>query len=190
MDTKPTKVEGLTPSVFWDHPFWNVILLGLVIWQGWMTLTLFGTDRPWEHLFSSEPIVSGKHPLHLYHGYLGAYSFYATGSLCCYDPNFQAGYPKTPVFDGGSRPGELFLILAGGYYRPVAYKIGLALCCLAVPLLLSLGARAAGLSRGAATLSTLVGLMIWWGTPCREAYKPVSWTCYWRRLLRLPRLAC
>ena len=42
----------------------------------------------------------------------------------------------TPVFDGGSRPGELFLLLAGGSYRPAAYKIGFAALCLSVPLFL------------------------------------------------------
>ena len=87
---------------FWENRRWNLLLAGLMLWQAWMTLTLFGPDHPFRHLFSVEPIVSGKHPLHLYHGYLGAYSFYKTGTLCCYDPNFQAGYPKTPVFDGAT----------------------------------------------------------------------------------------
>jgi hypothetical protein len=172
MDSKPVNLSAEPAPIapgFWDHPRWNLVLTALILWQVWMTLTLFGTDRPWRHLFSDEPIVSGKHPLHLYHGFLGAHSFFETGSLCCYDPNFQAGYPKTPVFDGGSRPGELFLILTGGNYNPLAYKIGLALCCLAVPVLLALGARGAGLSRGATTLAALAGLFIWWGKPCTEA---------------------
>jgi hypothetical protein len=163
----PASTTGV--SGFWSHRYWTFILAALILWQAWMTLTLFGPDRPLRHIFSNEPIVSGKHPLHLYHGYLGAESFYNTGSLCCYDPNFQAGYPKTPVFDGASRPAELFLILAGGAYRPMAYKLGLALCCLAVPFLLNLGARTAGLSRGASVLGTLFGLMVWWGRPCQAA---------------------
>jgi len=57
---------------------------------------------------------------------------YYTGRFCCYDPAFQAGYPKTPIFDNGSRPAELFLTIAGGGYRPRAYKIGLALTCVLV----------------------------------------------------------
>src|SRR5205085_487294 len=154
---------------FWDHHCWRLVLVALLAWQAWMTLTLFGPDHPLQNLFSDEPIVSGKHPLHLYHGYLGARSFYKTGSLCCYDPNFQAGYPKTPIFDSASRPGELFLILAGGYYRPMAYKLGLALCCLAVPLLITFGARTAGLSRGASSLATVLGMIVWWGKPCQQA---------------------
>src|SRR5262249_28361858 len=90
------------------------------------------------------------------------------GSPCCYDPNFQAGYPKTPVFDSGSRPAELFLILGGGTYRPAAYKIGLAACLLAVPLLLAGAGRSAGLSRAAACLAAGLGLLVAWGTPCRQ----------------------
>ena len=71
-----------------------------------MTLSLFGLDDPWQNLLDDQPIVSGRHPLHLYHGYLGAQTFRERGSLCCYDPAYQAGYPKTPVFDGGSRLAE------------------------------------------------------------------------------------
>src|SRR5262249_44351131 len=88
---------------------WILALLGLIAWQGWTTLTLFGPDGPWERLLNNEPIISGRHPLHLYHGYLGAQSLRERGTTCCYDPFFQAGYPKTPVFDSGSRPAELFL---------------------------------------------------------------------------------
>src|SRR6516225_1374198 len=114
-------------------PLWSLVLLGLLVWQGWMTLSLFGPDHAWERLLNDRPIVSGRHPLHLYHGYLGARSLAERGTLSCYDPAFQAGYPKTPVFDSGSRPAEMFLSLAGGAYRPAAYKLGLALCCLLVP---------------------------------------------------------
>jgi hypothetical protein len=149
-------------------PLWSLVLLGLLVWQGWMTLTLFGPDHSWERLLNDQPIVSGRHPLHLYHGYLGAQALRERGTLCCYDPAFYAGYPKTPVFDGGSRPAELFLTLAGGAYRPEAYKIGLAACCLAVPLLLFAAARGTGLGGGASCLSVAVGLLIWWSAPCRD----------------------
>src|SRR5438874_68720 len=103
---------GLTPWL------WSLALLALVAWHGWKTL----------HLFDDQPVLSGKHPLHLYHGYLGSRAFRATHRLMCYDPAFQSGYPKTPVFDSGSRPAELCLTVAGGY-DPAAYKIGLAVAC-------------------------------------------------------------
>jgi hypothetical protein len=147
---------------------WFLGLFVLVAWQGWMTLSLFGPDRPWERVCDDEPILSGRHPLHLYHGWLGAQALLARGKPCCFDPCFQAGYPKTPVFDGGSRPAELCLLLAGGTYQPAAYKIGLALWCAVVPLVLAAAARGAGLSRAAAWLATFLGLLVWWGAPARS----------------------
>lgn len=144
-------------------------MLALLAWQAWMTLSLFGGERPWEHLLDEQPILSGRHPLHLYHGYLGARSLREHGSLSCYDPTFQAGYPKTPVFDSGSRPAELLLTLAGGDYRPAAYKLGVAVLCAVVPLVLFTAARSVGLGRAAACLACLLGLLVWWGQPCRDA---------------------
>src|SRR5262249_24591144 len=143
-------------------------LLGLLAWQGWMTLGLFGPAAPWGFLLDDRPVVSGRHPLHLYHGALGAQSLVRRGSLSCYDPAFQAGYPKTPVFDGGSRPAELFLLLAGGQLRPAAYKVGLAVCCLLAPLALAVAARGAGLSRRGVFLAALLGFLLWWGRPCQR----------------------
>jgi hypothetical protein len=157
------------PAGFGHSHFWSVLLLPLLLGQGWMTLSLFGPDRPWQRLLDDEPVLSGRHPLHLYHGQLGARALWATGRLCCFDPDFQAGYPKTPVFDSGSRPAELFLFLAGGDYRPAAYKVGLAVCWLLVPLLLAAAARNVGLNRAAAFAVAALGLLVWWGGPCRAA---------------------
>jgi hypothetical protein len=169
MERQPSPpADGPARADLGNSRLWLLPLLALLAWQAWLTLSLFGPD-PWRALLDDEPIVSGRHPLHLYHGYLGARSFFDRGSLCCYDPSFQAGYPKTPVFDGGSRPAELFLILAGGAYRPAAYKVGLAVCCLLAPLFLTAAARGAGLSRAAACLATGLGLLVWWGRPARDA---------------------
>jgi hypothetical protein len=148
---------------------WWLILAALLAWQGWMTLGLFGGERAWERLLDDQPILSGRHPLHLYHGYLGARALREHGNLSCYDPAFHAGYPKTPVFDSGSRPAELFLALVGGRYCPAAYKVGLAAVCALVPLLLFTAARGMGLSRAAACLACGLGLLVWWGQPCRDA---------------------
>jgi hypothetical protein len=147
---------------------WHLALLGLLCWQGWMTLTLFGSEASWERLRDAQPIVSGRHPLHLYHGYLGAQAFRERGTLCCYDPAFQAGYPKTPVFDNGSRPAELFLSLAGGDYQPAAYKMGLAACCLLAPLVCWIAARGVSLKPGSAFLAALAGMLVWWGSSSRQ----------------------
>ena len=109
----PRNADKPASSGAWNHRAWLLALLALTAWQGWMALTLFGDEYPYQRLIDDEPIVSGRHPLHLYHGYLGSQALAAHGTPCCYDPNFQAGYPKTPVFDSGSRPAELFLSRIG-----------------------------------------------------------------------------
>ena len=64
------------PTVFTpqsgDHALWRLGLLGVLAWQGWMTLCLFDAERTPARLLDDRPVVSGRHPLHLYHGYLGA----------------------------------------------------------------------------------------------------------------------
>ncbi len=168
MEPHASHAEGTASAPPGARLVWAVALLGLWAWHGWMTLTLFGRQEPWQRLLDEQPIVSGRHPLHLYHGYLGAQALREYGSPSCYDPAFQAGYPKTPVFDSGSRPAELFLSLVGGAYHPAAYKVGLAACCLAVPFLLVSAAQGVGLSRLGSWLAAALGLLVWWATPCRR----------------------
>src|SRR5947209_11378958 len=139
-------IDVAAPPKSKDSLIWYLVAAGLIVWQGWMTLTLFGPDHPWQRLCDDQPVISGRHALHFYHGLLGAESLRQRGRLSCYDPAFQAGYPKTPIFDSGSRPAELFLTVAevvrlrtkshdGAGATPnffpaaAAYKIGLAFCC-------------------------------------------------------------
>jgi hypothetical protein len=152
-----------------DHPLWSCLMLGLVAGQAWLTLGLFGPDHSIKPLLDDHPVLSGRHPLHLYHGYLGGRALLTQGSLSCYDPAFFAGYPKTPVFDAGSRPAEIAFALTGGAYRPAVYKVGLAFLCAAVPWLVMVGARGAGLTRAAACLAGGLAVLVWWGRPCRDA---------------------
>lgn len=174
--TSPAQQSGLVACVLWGS-----VGLVLAAWQGWMTLTLFAPARAstafpptdlaaaaWQRLHDDQPILSGRHPLHLYHGYLGATAQREQETSCCYDPAFQAGYPKTPVFDSGSRPAELFLSLAGGAYQPAAYKLGFALCLVAIPFVLFAACRYAGLTHGTAILATGLSLLACWGTPGRQ----------------------
>ena len=114
-------------------------------------------------------MLSGRHPLHLYHGLLGARSFLNRGTLSCFDPAFQAGYPKTPVFDDGSRPAELLLAAAGGRYLPSRLQAGRRRAVSAGAVRVRRGRRAAaGLSRFRACLACGLGMLVWWGKPCRD----------------------
>jgi hypothetical protein len=150
---------------FRRSPFWLAVLAILVAGQGWLTLRLFGPDSALDRLTNDDPVLDGQHPLHAYHGLLGNRVWHERRTTTCYDPAFQAGYLKTPIFDAGSRPAELFY-LAGGP-TPASYKVGLAACCLIAPLAFALAARGAGLSAGGACLAGLVGGALWWSAPCR-----------------------
>jgi len=150
---------------FRTNRVWLLVLLGLLVGQGWLTLRLFTPDLSFQRLLNDEPILSGQHPLHLYHGQLAAKTWRERGTSSCYDPAFQAGYPKTPVFDPGSRPAELFLLAARG--SPAAYKVGLALCCLLVPAGFALMGRGIGLPAGSCCLAGLLGGIVWWSPPIR-----------------------
>ena len=107
----------------------------------------------WNAVCDPRPVVSGRHPLHLVHGSLGAQTFRERWTTSCYDPSFQSGYPKTPVFDGGCRPAEFVLVVVS-YFRSQsdsvlasearAYKFGLIAVCLLVPFAFAASARGAG----------------------------------------------
>jgi hypothetical protein len=146
---------------------WALAWFALLAWQFWLTLGLFGPE-PLARIMDDSPIMNGSHPQHLYLGALGARGFVERGQATVFDKRFQAGYLKTPIFDG-SRVAEVFLVLGGGSYRPAAYKIGLFSMCLLVPVLLIVACRAAGLSRPGALLATALGQLVWWGPLGRGA---------------------
>ena len=162
------RVPSAPIAGFRDRPVWLIGVAALVIAQAGLALSLFGTERPWAAVTDDRPILSGRHPLHLYHGTLGIRAFMARGATTCYDPQFQAGYPKTPVFDGGCRPAELFLLLGGGKYRPAAYKLGLFAFLLLVPVAFVSAARGAGLPVGVAVLSGVGGVILGWSEPVQR----------------------
>jgi len=167
MDAPFFSTDEATHAGFWSRMGWAVLLVLLTGAQAWMTLGLFDPGRDWHRILDDAPILSGRHPLHLYHGHLGALSFLTRHSLCCYDPAFQAGYPKTPVFDAGSRPAEFFLSLTGAGYQPAAYKLGLAVFCCLVPLLVACAAWGVGLGPGARCLASALAVLVCWSDPCR-----------------------
>lgn len=156
-------------SACWTLPGWAFLLAAtaLCAWQAWLTLALFGAD-PWDKILNDQPIVCGTHPQHLYIGSLGAHGLVTQGRTVVYDFAFQAGWPKTPIFDGG-RLAELFLVLGGGSYQPAAYKLGLAVSCCLVPLFFLFACKSVGVGNGTALLATFLGQLIWWGPHGRSA---------------------
>ena len=164
-------MEGPQEKTATAHWNWSMGILGLLAvlgWQTWLALGLFGPHDPWATLLDDRPVLSGSHPQHQYLGSLGAQALASGGSICVYDPAFQAGFPKTPIFNG-SRIAEIVLFLGGGTYNAAAYKVGLLVICLLVPLLLMLACFGAGLSGSASLLATAIGILLGWGPSGREA---------------------
>ena len=161
-------VERAPAEGFRDQPAWLVLAVLVLFAQAGLALSLFGASRSWSAVTDDRPILSGRHPLHLYHGTLGAATFRTSRTTSCYDPAFQAGYPKTPVFDGGSRPAELFALAGGRGYNPAAYKLGVFLFLVLVPAAFIGAARGAGLPAGASVFCGCLGMLIGWSPAVRH----------------------
>ncbi len=159
-----TSADGSAPARRW---LWPLAWLGLLLWQLWLTFGLFGPE-PWTKIFDDRFIANGAHPQHLYLGLIGAHAFIEHGSSTVCDPAFQAVYLKTPIFDGG-RLAELFILCGGAVQPAVAYKLGMIVVCLLVPVLMLLASRTAGLDQPAAFVATVVGQLVWWGPLGRSA---------------------
>lgn len=157
-------MDGSPAAGFRQRPWWLLAVALVTLGQAQLALHLFGSAGG---VADARPLVGGRHPLHLYHGHLGAATFRDRSATTCYDPDFQAGYPKTPVFDGGCRPAELFLALAGGGCNPAAYKRGLFAVCALAPLAFVVAARGLGLSAAGSCLAGVLGCVVWWSPPAR-----------------------
>jgi hypothetical protein len=152
-----------TPG-FRAKPAWLVLVLALAAGQAGLAYQYFGGPNA---LRDDRPVVAGRHPLHFYHGLLGAETLRQRSGISCYDPNFQAGYPKTPVFDGGCRPIELIFFLSGDA-SPAAYKYGLFWGCVLVPIVFVMAGRGVGLSPASSGLAGALGCAVWWSPIVRD----------------------
>jgi hypothetical protein len=160
--------DGPAVPGFRNRPAWLVVTAALAVAQAGLAAHLFGPERPWDALRDARPVLDGRHPLHLYHASLGAGTFRDATAVTCYDPNFQAGYPKTPVFDQAARPMEPVLVALGAReFDPAAYKLGLFALCLLVPLVFVAAARGFGVPAGGTAWAGVGGCVVWWSPPVR-----------------------
>ncbi len=158
-------MDGSATRILASPYWWLIAVAVVVLGQAKLALPLFGERDALTGLTDARPIISGRHPLHLYHGSLGAATFRERYGTACYDPAFQAGYPKTPVFDGGCRPAEFFLAWTGQTFDPAAYKLGLFGVCVLAPLAFALAAWCVGLSPTGVVLASAGGCLVWWSAP-------------------------
>src|SRR5262245_61526755 len=106
---------AVSPPTMWARHLRAVGLVltcALLAVQARLSLQLFGPIDPQSAIWDDVPILSGRHPLHLYHASLSAEAWHRSRALVCFDPTFQAGYPKSPVYDGGGRPAQMAALVA------------------------------------------------------------------------------
>lgn len=150
---------------FRAKPIWLLAVFVLMYGQAGMASQLFGGLHGRD---DDRPVVSGRHPLHFYHGKLGSETLHQRSGTACYDPNFQAGYPKTPVFDGGCRPVEVMFYFCGRDVGPAIYKAGLFWGCVLIPVGFVIAGRGAGLSLQGTCIAGTLGCAVWWSPTVRE----------------------
>lgn len=145
-----------------SRPRWAWAVLAVVLaYHAVQTARLFPSLAAF--LDPEAPVVMVDHAIHLYHGSLGAGFLRDHGTTWGMDPSFLAGYPETPVWDSSSNPSIAFQWLAGGGYRPRAYKVGLLLFGLMIPVLVAGGAWALGLGLGEVAIAAGLATVYFWG---------------------------
>lgn len=102
----------------WIRGLVGLGILGLVLGHAFLCLGPYGGWNAFSQGWPNQPLLLGKHPLHLYHSVLGAKGLLGRGSPTCIDPFFHAGYPKTPVFDSDSRFPERVLAIYWRIFPP------------------------------------------------------------------------
>jgi hypothetical protein len=162
----PDEVKQHTTFGFRDRPQWLLALVLVLIGQFGIGVKWLGGFESGSYQFNNEPITSGEYPLRLYHAGLGAETLRSNFGSTCYDPNFQAGYPKTPIFDAAARPLEPALALWNDHQQwPMVSKWFLLSLLLSVPLVLCAVARGFQIPAMASILVALGGAVLCWMNP-------------------------
>jgi hypothetical protein len=139
---------------------WAIAVGGIMAAHVAVTLAAFGPDHPIERIAGDEPIISGRHPFHLYHAGVGAAAVRARGRCACYDTFLAAGYARTSAADFDSRPYEPLLYGAAVNQWAARYKMALAIWWSVLPLGFWASARIARLNGRTAFLATAFAVLL------------------------------
>ncbi len=150
---------------FRHRPLWVLAAVGMLAAQVGLALQLFGG---WGGVLDDRPVTSGCHPLHQYHAGVGAGSLREHARSSAFDPAFQAGYPKTPVFSSAARVAEpVVWALNRPEGHPAGYKLALLLLCAAVPVAFVAAGRGFGIPASGTVWAGVGGCFVWWSVPVR-----------------------
>ncbi|MBW2398228.1 MAG: hypothetical protein JRG80_03030, partial [Deltaproteobacteria bacterium] len=110
---------------------------------GWSNLSGGGVDAV------RQPIAFDDYALQFYYGQLGGRFLNEGGVTYGYDPNFMAGYPKTPLYYPSSKLFEFSLGLFPSFDPGSVFNFSVFLLLSSLPLLMYGAAANFGLSPGA-----------------------------------------
>ena len=147
----------------------SLALAAVIAVHGTLTVRAITGDRL-HSLVSSEPVTSGRHPVHLYHAIVSAENFQRKGDCSSYDASFAAGYARASAVDFDARPYSLALL--GTDRGPPAgrYKVALALWWTVAPLGFWAAARMARYGGGTALLAAGLGALVAGSGPGRQLF--------------------
>jgi len=97
---------------------------------GWSNLSGGGVDGV------HRPIAFDDYALQFYYGQLGGRFLREGGVTYGYDPNFMAGYPKTPVYYPSSKPYEYALALFAGFDPGTVFNLSVFAMLASLPFLM------------------------------------------------------
>lgn len=144
------------------------LLLAVCLGHAALTVRAVSADRPISAVFDEQPIVSGRHPIHLYHAAAGAEAFRSHGECASFDPYLAAGFARTPAVDFDSRPYELFLLVAPEGRTVSAYKVALVVWWSLLPLGFWSAARLARYGGLTALIAVAIGALLAASGPGRQ----------------------
>src|SRR5207253_11442530 len=125
-----------------------------------VTLRAFGPDHPISALTNDDPIVSGRHPFHLYHAVIGTAALRAHGYCGCYDPFLAAGYARTAGVDFDARPYEPFVLASAPNRQAARYKLALAFWWSVLPVGFWAAARCARYNGRTAMVAAAIAVLL------------------------------
>jgi hypothetical protein len=117
------------------------------------------------------PIAFDDYALQFYYGQLGSRFLEEGGVTYGYDPNFMAGYPKSPIYYPSSKPYELSLYIFSGFDPGMVFNWTVFSMLAVLPFLMYGAATNFGLSPGERLAAVVLSLIPYHLVPMTGVYE-------------------
>lgn len=121
---------------------------------------------PVREILSPYAITYGDFTHHFYACIKVSHFLSRFGKTWGYDPFFMAGYPAGIAMSLDNKIAEIFVWAGAHFFSPeIVYKLFILITYLSLPIVLYLAALNFNISRGDATLASLLGVLYWFLDP-------------------------